>query len=90
VNDRTRVDKRIQVGLHVVEIHGGELHESGNSVDLKASPSDAFNVDYAGEFLPGDFPLRSVTAHVLLESDRTWFLGNNRQMMELSSSATPL
>jgi hypothetical protein len=90
VNDQTRVDKRIQVGLHVVEIHGGELHESGNSVDLKASPSDAFNVDYAGEFLPGDFPLRSVTAHVLLESDRTWFLGNNRQMMELSSSATPL
>jgi hypothetical protein len=80
----------IQIALHIVQAHDGELYESTTVVHLPAIKLDALNVDYWAEFVPDDGLLRSVTATLVIESDRTWYLDNQGRLAALSSAATPL
>jgi hypothetical protein len=79
----------IQIRLQLVEARGDDLCESTKTVALRATERDAFNIDYSAEFVADDLPLRSVTANVVIESERTWYLGDDGKLAPLSSSATP-
>ena len=80
----------ISVGLQIVHGIGVESRESTKTLSLPATKSDAFNVDYSADCVVENEPLQSVVVDVVLESDRTWFLDDQRQLTTLWSSASPL
>jgi hypothetical protein len=78
----------IQITLRIVQGRE-ELSESMETVDLRATEGDAFNISYSAEFVADEVPLRSVIADVVIDSDHTWFLDDGGQLASLASSATP-
>ena len=63
----------LRLRLHIVEMREGHACELHESINLQATRRDSFNVDYTGDFTPGDASLRTVIASVVIEADRTWF-----------------
>ena len=78
----------IQITLRIVQGRD-ELCESVETVNLRATDRDAFNISYSAEFVADEVPLRSVIADVVIDSDQTWFLDDDGQLAPLASSATP-
>jgi hypothetical protein len=78
----------IQITLRIVQGRD-ELCESMETVDLRATERDAFNISYSAEFLADEDNLRSVIADIVIDSDQTWFLDDDGQLAPLASSAIP-
>ena len=85
------VDREVvQIRLQLVQARGDDLCESTKTIALRATERDALNTDYSAELVADDVSLRSVTANVVIESERTWYLDDLGKLAPLSSSATPL
>lgn len=67
----------------------GEAHESTETLTLERVDRDGLNVDYSASFAPAS-ALRSLSADLVLDADRTWFLDEHARLAPLSSQAQPL